>query len=45
MDKTKDKKIKVMRYDMTKEQHKEYKEKKDSKKKTKLPKNIFSKAK
>ena len=39
------KKDKVMRYDLTKEEHKEYHEKKDNKKKTILPKNIFEKSK
>ena len=38
-------KTKVMRYDLTKKELKEYNEKKDSKNKTKLPKNIFEKSK
>jgi|APGre2960657373_1045057.scaffolds.fasta_scaffold291568_2 hypothetical protein len=37
------KKDKVMKFDLSKEQQKEYHEKKDHKKKTILPKNIFDK--
>jgi hypothetical protein len=39
------KKDKVMKFDLSKEQQKEYHEKKDNKKKTILPKNIFEKSK
>ena len=37
------KKDKVMKFDLSKEQQKEYHEKKDHKKKSILPKNIFDK--
>ena len=43
MKKDSKKKTKVMRYNMTNEEHKEYNKKKDSKKKAKLPNNIFEK--